>query len=88
MNHPLLRLSARAALGLAIFSVVPTFGAETSGPYNVLLLMSDEHNPRVIGSYGDPVVQTPTLDRLAATGVRFTAAYCQNPIARLYGLLV
>ena len=48
--------------------------------YNVLLLMTDEHTPRVLGCYGDPLVQTPTLDALAATGTRFTSAYCQNPI--------
>ena len=51
----------------------------TSQP-NVLLLMTDEHNPRITGCYGDPLVKTPTLDSLAATGVRFTTAYCQNPI--------
>lgn len=48
--------------------------------YNVLLLMCDEHTPRVLGCYGDPLVRTPTLDGLAARGVRFTAAYCQDPI--------
>jgi choline-sulfatase len=47
---------------------------------NVVLLMTDEHTPRVLGCYGDPLVKTPTLDALAATGVRFTAAYCQDPI--------
>lgn len=51
-----------------------------NAPTNVLFLMCDEHTPRVLGCYGDPLVQTPTLDALAATGVRFTAAYCQNPI--------
>ncbi|MSU48947.1 MAG: DUF4976 domain-containing protein [Opitutus sp.] len=55
-------------------------GADDPTGYNVLFLMSDEHNPRVLGCYGDPLVKTPTLDNLAATGVRFTAAYCQNPI--------
>ena len=47
---------------------------------NVLFLMSDEHTPKVLGCYGDKLVKTPTLDALAASGVRFTAAYCQNPI--------
>ena len=42
--------------------------------------MSDEHTPKVLGCYGDKLVKTPTLDSLAASGVRFTAAYCQNPI--------
>jgi arylsulfatase A-like enzyme len=53
--------------------------ADDSG-YNVLVLMTDEHNPRIMGCSGDPLVQTPALDSLAARGVRFTSAYCQNPI--------
>lgn len=58
-----------------------TIAAEgPGGRYNVLLLMSDEHTPRVLGCYGDSIVRTPALDALAASGVRFTAAYCQNPI--------
>src|SRR5262245_9021891 len=55
-------------------------GAEPSEAYNVLLLMSDEHSPRILGCYGDRLGKTPNLDALAARGVRFTAAYCQNPI--------
>lgn len=54
--------------------------AESNEIRNVVLLMTDEHTPRVLGCYGDPLVRTPTLDGLAARGVRFTAAYCQNPI--------
>ena len=54
--------------------------AEKAPEYNVLLLMTDEHNPRIMGCAGDPIVRTPTLDSLAARGVRFTAAYCQNPV--------
>lgn len=47
---------------------------------NLLVLMSDEHNPRMLGSAGHPVVQTPNLDALAAAGTTFTAAYCNSPI--------
>lgn len=54
--------------------------AALAKPVNVLVLMTDEHNARIMGCAGDPVVQTPTLDNLAATGIRFTSAYCQNPI--------
>lgn len=42
--------------------------------------MSDEHDPAVSGCYGHPLVQTPHLDRLAAQGVLFENAYCNNPI--------
>ena len=47
---------------------------------NILLIMSDEHDPAVSGCYGHPVVQTPNLDRLASQGVLFENAYCNNPI--------
>ena len=33
---------------------------------NILVIMSDEHDPAVTGCYGHPVVRTPHLDRLAA----------------------
>ena len=47
---------------------------------NVLLLMADQHKRSCMGAYGDPVAKTPNLDQLAAGSVRFTSAYCNNPI--------
>ncbi len=47
---------------------------------NVIVLMSDEHTRSVMGAYGNPLVHTPTLDRLAAEGVRFDNAYTPSPI--------
>lgn len=47
---------------------------------NVLVFMSDEHNPKTLGCYGHDMVQTPNLDRLAARGTRFSAAYTNSPI--------
>ena len=49
-------------------------------PRNMLFIMCDEHNPRVLGCAGHPMIRTPNLDRLAARGVRFTDAYCNSPI--------
>lgn len=49
-------------------------------PRNMLFIMSDEHNPRVLGAAGHPMIRTPNMDRLAASGVRFTDAYCNSPI--------
>lgn len=48
--------------------------------YNVLVLKSDEHNPRMVRSAGHPFIQTPNLDRLAARGVSYDAAYCPSPL--------
>ena len=47
---------------------------------NILLIMSDQHSPNVLGCAGDDVVRTPTLDQLAASGVRFAANHCANPL--------
>lgn len=49
-------------------------------PKNLLLILSDEHNPKVLGCAGHPEVITPNLDRLAAGGTRFTNATCASPI--------
>jgi choline-sulfatase len=47
---------------------------------NLLIILADEHNPKAMGCAGHPFVQTPNLDRLAARGTRFTAAYTPCPI--------
>ena len=47
---------------------------------NVLILCSDEHARSAAGCYGHPVAQTPTLDRLAGRGTRFSRAYTPSPI--------
>jgi len=47
---------------------------------NILLIMSDQHAPNILGCYGDDWVRTPNLDRLAAEGMRFTNAYCPSPL--------
>lgn len=47
---------------------------------HVLVIMSDEHDPRHMGCAGSAVVRTPNLDKLAARGTRFTDAYTPSPI--------
>ncbi len=42
--------------------------------------MSDEHTRSVLGAYGNQLAQTPVLDGLAASGVRFDNAYTPSPI--------
>lgn len=46
---------------------------------NVLWIVVDDL-ANCLGSAGHPLVQTPHLDRLAASGVRFDRAYCQIPL--------
>ena len=47
---------------------------------NLLYIHSDQHSPYVTGCYGDPLVKTPNLDRLAAEGAVLENTYCPSPI--------
>ena len=47
---------------------------------NLLILLSDEHNKRMLGVSGHSHVKTPNLDKLASEGVLFENAYCNSPI--------
>jgi len=42
--------------------------------------MADQLVPFLTGPYGDPVAQTPNMDRLAREGVRYDAAYTPYPL--------
>lgn len=46
---------------------------------NILILMSDNHSYNHLGCYGDSVVKTPNIDKVAKEGVLFTHAFCQSP---------
>lgn len=49
-------------------------------PKNLIVIVSDEHGRRYSGCYGDPITKTPNIDRLAASGTRFSRAYTPAPI--------
>jgi iduronate 2-sulfatase len=46
---------------------------------NVLLILVDDLKPS-FGAYGDTWVHSPNLDRLAASGMRFDMAYCNQAV--------
>ena len=64
-----------------------------ASPPNIIYILSDQHNPDVLGANGNPFVRTPNLDSLAAEGVSLDNCYCASPLcvpsrtALLTGLL-
>ena len=46
---------------------------------NILFAIADDWGWPHAGSYGDPVVKTPTFDRLAKEGAMFRHAYVSSP---------
>ena len=47
---------------------------------NILVIMSDEHGPMFSSTYGHPLVETPSMDRLASEGTTFENGYCNSPL--------
>lgn len=78
-------LRDRGGRGLARFAFVSALllaaaapGADAKHP-NIFVAMADDWGFPHAGIYGDPVVQTPTFDRLAREGVLFRRAYVSSP---------
>ena len=63
-----------AGVGLAAGDPTPA-----ASRVNVLLVCVDDLKP-AIGCYGDALAKTPNIDRLAAHGVRFERAYCNQAV--------
>jgi arylsulfatase A-like enzyme len=48
---------------------------------NIVWICADDFTPDVCGAYGNRVVRTPNLDRLASEGMRFDRAFCTCPLS-------
>ena len=53
--------------------------AATSAKPNILFVLSDDHSYPFLSCYGDPNVRTPTLDKLAAEGMKFHRLFTVAP---------
>jgi arylsulfatase A-like enzyme/tetratricopeptide (TPR) repeat protein len=73
-----------AGLALAYFAgIFPARSARGLPPkasLNVLLITLDTTRADHLGCYGDAAARTPSLDALAAAGIRFDHAYCPAPL--------
>ena len=69
----LLRLPQLCALATVIAT------APAAEKPNVLLILVDDLKP-TLGCYGDPHAKTPHIDELAARGMRFDLAYCNQAV--------
>lgn len=67
----------RIPLSLLCTSVLT---AQTQKP-NILFILTDQQSSTMMSCAGNDKLTTPAMDKLAADGVRFTKAYCANPVS-------
>ena len=65
------------ALGLVVLGQAA--GAAARRP-NILFVMADDLGWMDLACQGNPLVETPNIDRLARQGMRFTSAYAAAPV--------
>ncbi len=78
--------SFHVAAGLTVLLIcrIPSshaLAADGQAPLpNVILCMADDQGYGDVGYYGHPVLKTPTLDKMAAAGLRFDRFYAAAPV--------
>jgi arylsulfatase len=78
MSRRLFPPVASASLVLLAASVAAPVEAGEVRP-NILFLMADQCRADFLGAEAGPAARTPSLDRLAAEGIRFRCAYSSTP---------
>ena len=74
LNFSLLILAAYAIFTFSCYK------SEQPKRLNVLIIQPDQHRADIMGCAGNTMVKTPNLDKLAASGVRFTNAASASPV--------
>ncbi len=57
-----------------------SLGAGAADKPNIIFVLSDDLAQGDVGVYGQKLIQTPRLDRMAKEGTRFTQAYCGTTV--------
>ncbi|WP_316823854.1 sulfatase [Pedobacter miscanthi] len=63
-----------------LFFLATVANAQTSNKPNILIIMTDQQTADAMSNAGNKDLHTPAMDKLAANGVRFTKAYCAQPL--------
>ncbi len=70
----------RSTLAIAALLLGPAAAQEAKRSPNVLILLCDDLGYGDLGCFGNPTIQTPNLDRLAAGGLKLTNYYAPMPV--------
>ncbi len=76
------RRKSALVLWFSAFALIFTINAfaQTGSRPNILIIMTDQQTADAMSNAGNEDLHTPAMDKLAANGVRFTKAYCAQPL--------
>src|SRR5437016_5182736 len=74
------RLFAAVFAATVGFTIVGFAQKTSSRKPSIIFILADDLGYGDLGSYGQKLVKTPNLDRLAAEGTRFTQVYASAPV--------
>ncbi len=73
---------AFAFTSCTLFStIMSVYGENKHSSPNIIFILCDDMGYGDLGCYGQPFIQTPNLDTMAAEGMRFTQAYAGSPVS-------
>ena len=70
----------RTAYATAALAALFASGVAAQDRPNVLLIMTDNQSPNLLGAYGNRDIRTPNIDRLARDGLLFARAYATSGV--------
>ena len=83
-SYPLSSVNVSRLTGICILAVLPFACVipenEATIKPNIIFVMVDDLGYGDLGSYGQTVIHTPNIDRLAHEGMRFTQVYTGSPV--------
>ena len=68
-----------ATVAATVSGAVPMISRSGAARPNVVFILADDLGAKELGCYGNTAHQTPNLDKLAATGVKFET-YFTSPV--------
>jgi len=74
MRSTITRRRFLAASSIASLTLMQCATKRRSEP-NIIFFLSDDQNKTDVGCYGNPVIRTPNIDRLAKEGMKFNRAF-------------
>ncbi|GAA3965572.1 sulfatase-like hydrolase/transferase [Pedobacter ginsengiterrae] len=73
--------SMKGIMLMLIFSLLGLYVfAQSPERPNILIIMTDQQTAEAMSAAGNKYLKTPAMDKLAKNGVRFTKAYCAQPL--------